>query len=520
MLHFGAVDYAAEVWANGAVVARHQGGNTPFNADITDQLASDGSVSIVVRAEDSPTDPAQPRGKQDWQLKPHGIWYHRTTGIWQPVWIETVSAIHIDRVHTRPDIANARVHADIRLSDHSRGHNVRVVLSKDEQILAALTSPVMGRSTDVTLHIAALEHGMARAELLWTPDTPNLIDVTCEVIDAEGKLIDVVSSYLGLRSCGTAEGMFTLNDMPVFVRSVLSQGYWPESHLAAPSPDAIRAEVEAIKSLGFNAVRIHQKVEDPRFLYWCDRLGLMVWGEMANAYAFSPDAVDAFTREWLEVLDRDRSHPCIVTWVPLNESWGVPQVSQRPDQRSYADALYHLTHAIDSTRPVISNDGWEHTTSDIAGLHDYSVDPEDLRSRYRSRSKLVEDTASFGPLGRRLGLSAEQLAMQPVMVTEFGGLSFRPKDGDAWFGYQATETAEDYEKLLGDLFSALYESPFLCGYCYTQLTDTMQETNGLLDAARKPKLDPARIWAIVTAPVRSIPAEKLDLARNQAQGQT
>jgi beta-galactosidase/beta-glucuronidase len=156
-------------------------------------------------------------------------------------------------------------------------------------------------------------------------------------------VLDEVSSYLGLRSAGVGGRAFLLNGLPYYVRSVLGQGYWPESHLAAPDAGALRREVELIKELGFNAVRVHQKVEDPRFLFWADRLGLLVWGETANAFAFSPEAVRRLTTEWLEVVHRDISHPCIVTWVPMNESWGVHDVATDPAQQAYTTALAALT---------------------------------------------------------------------------------------------------------------------------------------------------------------------------------
>jgi hypothetical protein len=283
---------------------------------------------------------------------------------------------------------------------------------------------------------------------------------------------------------------------------VLGQGYWPESHLAAPDAAALRREVELVKELGFNAVRVHQKVENPRFLYWADRLGLLVWGEMANAFAFTVEAVRRFTTEWLDVLHRDVSHPCIVTWVPLNESWGVPDIATDPAQRAYATALAALTRAVDGSRPVISNDGWEHTDSDVWTVHDYADTGAVLRERYGPANARAAVTAVGvpGPAGRPIRVAGGTDRDQPLMLTEFGGVRFTPHtpaDERTW-GYSTAVDDEDFDRRLADLFAAVRASPGLAGYCYTQLTDTLQEANGLLDEHRRPKLAMARLRSIIT----------------------
>ncbi|MDQ5850797.1 MAG: glycoside hydrolase family 2, partial [Chloroflexota bacterium] len=288
LLHCGAVDYRAMVWVNGKLVAEHEGGHTPFSADITSALRGDTEDQvIVIRAEDQPTDLTQPRGKQYWEPKPRRIWYHRTTGIWQPVWLEPVAPIHIAEVRWTPDVERGLLGLQVRLNRaHSRPLQLRVRLSLRGVSLADDIYTV--ERTEIFRNIA-LEPGgltMSREKVLWSPRYPNLIDAVLTLKDGE-RVVDEVQSYAGLRSVGFANGRFLLNGRPYYLRLVLEQGYWPESHLAAPSVEALRREVELTKALGFNGVRIHQKVEDPRFLYWCDRLGLLVWGEMANAFVFS-----------------------------------------------------------------------------------------------------------------------------------------------------------------------------------------------------------------------------------------
>jgi beta-galactosidase/beta-glucuronidase len=515
LLHFGAVDYRADVWVNGQLVASHEGGHSSFSADITAVLAESGAQVVVVRAEDQPGDVAQPRGKQDWYEEPHAIWYSRTTGIWQTVWLEPVPELYIAELQLTPDLATGSVRVEAVLNRQARG-SLEIDLSIGGRALAGQRVSVAGDRIDTVIAIPAAQNGVDRNDLYWMPDKPNLIDVEARLLGDSGVPGDTLTSYFGLRSVGIGHGRFLLNDKPFFLRSVLEQGFWPKSHLAAPSADALREEVELIKSLGFNAVRIHQKVEDPRFLYWADHLGLLVWGEMANAYAFDARAVDRFTREWLSVVKRDRSHPSIVTWTPLNESWGVTDIALRQDQQHYASALYHLTKAIDPSRPVISNDGWEHTFSDIWGLHDYTQQPQQIIDRYGTGDAIEKTLTEMRPTRKRLLLEPGDRRGQPVMLTEFGGLSYFPKQGEAWFGYATAQSEEQYLSMMKGLFDAIYASSDLAGFCYTQFTDTMQETNGLLDENRQPKLPVDKLRDIIWQPSRAVPSEYLDIERQKA----
>jgi len=285
------------------------------------------------------------------------------------------------------------------------------------------------------------------------------------------------------------------------MNGVLSQGYWPQSHLAAPSAAALRAEVELIKALGFTTARLHQKVEDPRLMYWADRLGLLVWTEMPSAFEHSDAAVIRITREWADVIRRDSSHPSVVAWVPLNESWAVRHVAVDAGQQAFARTLYHLTKTLDGTRPVISNDGWEHLQSDLLTMHDYENDHEKLRERYGSADAVAAALDGISPFGKRVlvGTSAESeaTASAPAVLTEFGGVSFAPEDGRDIWGYRLVGSPADLDRHLTALFGALHASTALAGWVYTQLTDTVQETNGLTDENRVPKLPVERIRAIV-----------------------
>ena len=495
LLHCGAVDYRASVWVNGRLVATHEGGQTPFSADITPALQPDEDQILVICAEDMPQDLAQPRGKQDWLEQPHEIWYDRTTGIWQPIWLEAVAPTHISHVRWTPDLDRGILGFSVNFQGGEQTDlRLRVQLSLHGATLADDIYAVQG--TAVERQIAFDRAGMmSREKLLWSPEHPNLVDATLTLLTGN-EVVDEVQSYVGLRSAGIGSGHFLLNGLPYYLRLVLEQGYWPESHLAAPSAEALLHEVELVKALGFNGVRIHQKVEDPRFLYWCDRLGLLVWGEMANAYVFSPTAVERLTREWLEVLDRDYSHPCIVTWVPLNESWGVPDVARDPAQRHYVQALYYLTKALDPTRPVIGNDGWEHVVSDIFSIHDYAFDGDTLRERYGNLEAVRRTLREVQPGYRSVVLPGYQHTHEPIMLTEFGGISYRPQPSTSWFGYGTVTDPEAFLSKYRELLDAILESSSVAGFCYTQLTDTEQETNGLLSANREPKFDIAAVRLI------------------------
>jgi beta-galactosidase/beta-glucuronidase len=517
ILHFGAVDYSAQVWVNGKLVAQHEGGNTPFSADITPVLVPEGEQIVVLRAEDQPHDLTQPRGKQYWEENPRKIWYHRTTGIWQPVWYEVVSETYIDKLRWTPDLEKGSLGLEISLNQKpARPLRLELRLSLNDKTLAH-DSYFMERSE---LHRSvALESGdltMSREKILWSPRYPNLIDAELRLYDGD-RLLDEVLSYAGLRSVGFANGRFLLNGFPHYLRLVLEQGYWTESLLSAPSGEALHREVELIKELGFNGVRIHQKVEDPRFLYWCDRLGLMVWGEMANAYVFSKEAVQRFTREWLEVVQRDYSHPCVVTWVPFNESWGVPALERDPAQQHYVKALYHLTHALDSTRPVIGNDGWEHVTGDVWGIHDYAVDGATITARYGTPEAVERTLYQTQPHYRTVVLPDARPQGQPIMLTECGGISYAPKSGEKWWGYGTVQDDQTFLEKYGELIGAILDCPTVVGFCYTQLTDTEQETNGLLRADRTPKLNTAGIRDITRRAPRSMPGEVINILQNATE---
>ncbi|MCA1669048.1 MAG: glycoside hydrolase family 2 [Thermomicrobia bacterium] len=500
ILHFGAVDYATTVWVNETIVTRHEGGYTPFSADITECLIPDGAQTVIVRAEDDPLDLAKPRGKQDWQREPHAIWYPRTSGIWQTVWLEPIAVSSIKHLTWLPNLHRWEIGLEAVILGPPRDDlRLQVTLRVGEKVLADDTYSVIGN--DVTRRIALSDPGIDdyRNELLWSPQHPTLIDADVRLWDGAGNLIDYVRSYTALRSVMVQGDRFLLNGRPLRLRMVLDQGYWPASGLTAPDDAALRRDVELAKAMGFNGVRKHQKIEDPRYLAWADRLGLLVWEEMPSAYRFTKNSIERLVSDWFRAMDRDLSHPCIVAWVPFNESWGVPDLPNIEAQRDYVRTLYHLTKTLDPDRPVIGNDGWESVATDIIAIHDYDDDLERIERRYSSPEAIPNLFKEALPAGRLVSLAADQRD-QPIMLTEFGGITLS-QDPGAW-GYAQVESEHAFAERYLSLLAAVRSFSLFAGFCYTQFADTYQETNGLLYADRTPKFPLEQICAATRGPLQ------------------
>lgn len=514
MLRFGAVDYHATVWMNGIKVGEHEGGYTPFAFDITD-LVRAGHRLLTVRAYDNPLDLEQPRGKQDWEVTPHLIWYPRTTGIWQTVWLEPLPMAYIDQVRFTPNLDRWEIAMYLTIEGRVRSPLfLHARLQVGEVLLAQDVYQVLGQV--VHRRIALSDPGIddSRNDLLWSPASPTLIDVHLELRDEQGAVIDEVASYTALREIATQGDRVILNGRAYRLRMVLDQGYWPESGMTAPDDLALRRDVELTRAMGFNGVRKHQKIEDPRYLYWCDRLGLLMWEEMPSAYRFTAKSVRRLQKEWEEVIHRDVSHACVAAWVPFNESWGVPNLPNSAAERHYVQALYHLTKTLDPTRPVIGNDGWESVATDIIGIHDYDHDPTRIARRYHTSDARLRLFQHERPGGRLLRIGDTAGPDHPIVLSEFGGIAVL--DRDSW-GYSVTATAEELAERYSQLLWVVSGLQMLAGFCYTQFADTYQERNGLLHADRRPKFPladiaeatigdrPPRSWATTSAPTVTRP---------------
>ncbi len=485
LLHFGAVDYRTTVWVNGKEVGHNQGGHIPFSFDIRPYVQA-GANRLTLRIEDR-QDPYQPRGKQSPTGKPQGIDYYCSTGIWQTVWLEPVPPIRISEIRITPNLNESLFEVHVQLHAPATGWRLEAEIKEGEQVVSrAEGSPTLA---SLRLRLAVAEPN------LWSPETPHLYDVHIRLYDG-ANLLDAIRSYAGLRSVSIDGNHVCINGKPTYLTMVLDQGYWPQSYLAAPSDEALRRDVELTKQLGFIGARKHQKVEDPRWLYWCDRLGLLVWGEMANARAWSSESEEALLAEWERVVRRDYNHPCIVTWVPVNESMGFPGLEEsHPGQYAFIERVVEVTRRLDPTRPVIDNDGWEHTdVTDICAIHDYTPTGRELQDRYRESLAGGSLPPTVWYRNKPLFILGSQHRGQPVMLTEVGGFLSLPadvphQDRDRLYDFYATASSE--EELLArysDLAEGLARLKFLAGFCYTQLTDIEQEINGLLHYDRSPKV--------------------------------
>lgn len=490
LLHFGAVDFWCKVWVNDIFVIEHQGGHTPFSVDITLALNDSGQQKVSVWAEDDPHDLEKPRGKQDWCLQPHSIWYPRTTGIWQTVWLERVPTMYIKQIRWTPHVERWEIGFEAFIGGQLRDYTrIALYLHRGDQILVHDIYEVI--SGEVHRRIALSDPGIDdyRNDLLWTPERPTIISANIKLWCGDD-LVDEIDSYTALRSAHVQRDRFMLNGRPYHMRMVLDQGYWPESLMTAPNDQALCDDVKLVKAMGFNGVRKHQKIEDPRYLYWADHLGLLVWEEMPSAYRFSGRSICNLLREWTEAIERDYSHPCIVMWVPFNESWGVPDLPETLTHRAAVQAFFHLTKTLDPTRPIIGNDGWESTATDVIGIHDYDCNPLTLRERYGPFVKPEELFDRRRPGGRILTLDGYPHRGQPIVLSEFGGIAYTERETPAQttWGYIKIKDGLEFEQTFAALLEVVRTTTMFTGFCYTQFTDTFQEANGLLYADRTPKL--------------------------------
>ncbi|HEX8612245.1 MAG TPA: glycoside hydrolase family 2 TIM barrel-domain containing protein [Telluria sp.] len=485
MLHFGAVNYRARVWINGHFAIQHKGGHSPFSVDVG-RFLDGGRVEIVVQSEDDPHDMNKVRGKMDWELDPHSIWYPRTTGIWRTVWMEKVARAHVAKLRWTADVASWQICLAAQVAHVPPGCTVNVVLRLRGKVLVSDRCLLTGNNLSRTFQLPDPGIDDARAHWMWSPESPQLIEAEVSLHGDDGRLYDTVQSYTALRTVGLDGDRFVLNSRPYYLRMVLDQGYWPDSLMVASS-EQLRRDVLLIKRLGFNGVRKHQKSEDPRWLYWCDVLGLCVWGEMPSAYGFSSETVHGVMEEWKELVERDIAHPCIVAWVPTNESWGVPELMYDRRQVDFVKAMYHVTHALDGSRPVVGNDGWEMPCGDFVNIHDYHPDPDVLYERYGSREDLANTLEHVRPARRRLVIDGFTGLGKPVFLSEFGGIACIEEGSGKGWGYSTVKDGAELLERYQALMETIHRCKPLSGFCYTQLTDTFLEKNGLLTEERQPK---------------------------------
>ncbi len=479
-LCFNAVDYKATVFIDGVLAADHIGGYSYFDMELPNRPDEPVTHRITVRVEDR-NNPTQVRGKQYWHDEASRCWYKPTSGIWQPVWLEERGQVFIKSVLATPDIDKSRVELSITLSDET-DETLSIKISKDGQVKAEAAYAVHARHFDCALAIGPDD--FIDDIHLWSPENPQLYQVSLELGD------DSVMTWFGMRKIEARDGQVLLNNRPYYQRLVLDQAYFEKGICTAQDEEDFIRDIKLVKSLGFNGVRLHQKIEDPRFYHLCDKLGLIVWLEMPSMYSFSLDSSYALLAEWKDIVIRHYNHPSIVTYVPLNESWGVRNIFKDEQMQEFSLALYHLTRTLDRSRLISTNDGWEQTHGDISAIHDYCQDGSGLKKKLDDIARLVKGAAG----DRMLYCDKYQYTGQPVFITEFGGVAFSKDTDSTNWGYgDGEEDEESFLARISSLVKAIVGSGATAGFCYTQLTDVYQEVNGLATMERKLKCDKEKL---------------------------
>ena len=487
-LNFGAVYYESEVYIDGRFVGRHYGGSDSFSFDITDFVGDGKEHSIVVHAESDLRSGTQPGGKQSTNYYSYGCSYTRTTGIWQTVWMEAVDDMALERVQVVTDIDNEQIVVIPTYYNVAGGNTLSVEVRDGGKVVAhAESAAVQGVPVVVALKKAKL----------WSPESPFLYDVVYEVKNAEGETLDRVDAYVGMRKVHIDGNKIYLNNKPYYQRLVLDQGFYPDGIWTAPSDEALKHDIEMSKAAGFNGARLHQKVFEERFHYWADKLGYIVWGEMASwdKDFNSVAAARNFLSEWGNIVMRDRNHPALIVWTPFNEEFGVPS----NEAGRFLTDVYNETRRLDPTRPVNTVSGGIYVISDFCTAHCYEQDGARLHSMLFDGEKFYQPQGPNGGFDRAIRKLYYDGSL-PYLLDEFGGIKCaetQPEGGNSWGYGNAAPTREDFYTRLEALVKAIVDhSDKICGFCYTQLTDVEQEQNGVYYYDRGEKFDMGRVKAI------------------------
>lgn len=502
LLNFGAVYYKSEIYIDGVFAARHFGGTSSFQVDITPYVKAGQTHNLVVYVESDVRSTHQPSGKQNLQFASYGCNYTRTTGIWQTVWLEAVHPEGLQSVQMIPDIDQQQLIIRPRFYKELGG-KLEVTLKDNGKVVSKETVAANSLST-VILPVKKMK--------TWSPENPFLYDVELRVIDKAGNVVDEVKSYAGMRKVHIEGKKIYLNNQPYYQRLVLDQGFYPDGIWTAPNDEALKKDIQLSMEAGFNGARLHQKVFEERFYYWADKLGYLTWGE-ASSWGMDCNDIETarnFITEWTEIVERDRNHPSILIWTPTNEEFW-------PDRIQYPrlmQDLYKLTKAIDPTRPFHGTSGGSHIATDIWTVHNYEQDPAKLKDLLYNDGKLMEAPKwEIQLMPKNIGFNGLKYTDQytfpqykhdmPYLIDEFGGIKWNPSQqmesaqNTSWgYGEPPHSLEEFYARLEGLVNTVLSLSDHVWGYCYTQLTDVEQEQNGIYYYDRSPKFDMKRIHAI------------------------
>ena len=464
-LHIGAADYKTTVVLNGKIAGSHKGGYTPMCFDIT-EFAVDGENELYLLCEDNTRDSLIAGGKQSDRKNSYACSYTRTTGIWQSVYMEYVPFDYVKNFKLSPSFKHGNITVELEL--YGRG-KLEINAYLDEKNVGARCIEEASDFVIVKIPISDIRP--------WELGNAVLYDLEIKFGD------DKVSSYFGLRDIALDGFKFMLNGKSVFQRTVLDQGFYRKGIYTAENDEELKRDITLSMALGFNGARLHQKVFDPRFLYFCDRMGYMVWGEYANwglDYS-NPKSVDIFLHEWGEALRRDYNHPAIIGWCPFNETWNY---KGRKQYDPLLRTVYTYTKEFDRTRPCIDTSGNFHVVTDIYDVHDYRGEFAEFRKSYESLvtdGELYEHVLQDNP-GR------QKYNGEPVFMSEYGGIKWESdKQYKSWGYGNDVKTEEEWLERYQGLTDALLDNARMLGFCYTQLYDVEQEQNGLYTYDREKK---------------------------------
>lgn len=491
LLHFEAVDYQCDIWLNNSLVCHHQGGHTPFQVDVTNWVEKDNDLTVKVV---DYNDPTQPIGKQSWHDDNFLCWYTRTIGIWQSVWLEETGSSYLTDFILKPDTGNAALNIDAYANTRNDAKLIAIVNYQGRKIVEGSASFKNGRArltVDVSDQMAAFRLHY------WTINDPQLYDIELKVIDERGES-DSISSYFGMRNVTIANQRIYLNREELYLKLVLNQGYYPDAGLTGSVED-FKGDIQKMQAMGFNGNRIHEKVESNKMLYLCDKMGFVCSAELPSTFEFSQKSTQNIDAELTAFVQKHINHPAVLTYVIMNESWGVNEIANNLTEQTFVNAIYYRIKAMDDTRLVTSNDGWEQVKTDISTAHDYDTDPEIIKKRYANLEAVTNGSPSLSN-GRHLFCKGYENQDVPFVLSEFGGVAYETEHrADSWGYGDRLASKEEVLQTISALVKQVMAIDFCSGFCYTQVSDVEQEVNGLLDHNHDYKFDPKAIRAIMTS---------------------
>ena len=485
VLHFGAVDYKCDLYINGVHMFSHQGGHTPFDVDIT-RYISGSEFTLAIRCEDYNLC-TQPIGKQSWKDSNFLCWYTRTVGIWQTVWMEEVGQTYLTNFRMTPQIDNATLDIDAFINRDDKDVWLKGEVYFEGEFITKFMTSFKGQRARLSVDVSSKSPNFRLN--FWHPTSPNLYDIKFSLIN-ENEVLDEVSSYFGMRRIDMKGNKIYLNNQEFYQKLILDQGYFKNGGLTA-TVEELKCDVEFIKAMGFNGARKHQKIEDYRYMYLCDKIGLVMWAEMPSSFEYSVVTNENVVRELHAFINKHYNHPSVICYTLLNESWGINEVYSDKAEQNFINGLYYLTKSLDTSRLVVGNDGWEQSLTDILTVHDYNSYEDDLRASYLNIEEAANGSPSRTSVRHCLNEGYEYDG-GPFMISEFGGVAYNTQETEekeAWGYGERLVGKEAVVAKIKALHVAVMDVEGCCGFCYTQLSDVEQEINGLLDHEHNPKFD-------------------------------